>query len=549
MRATSSIPSRVLAVAALAAVLGAQDVERPAPVEPAQLGLELRLEADGERIVGLAPVAAPGEPRGPVEFPFARPVRSVAFGSYGGDVLVVLAGGIGEPLDFYVIGLADRSLGRLATADGRRLPDAFAGGLGSLPMRAAGTLYLLAWETENRVQFRVWMPGRASGSRALPLSCVGYEAQWNADRRRVAVRFLDADGRELDRLDAPHPDQPRLVFDASRDPRSGEVAEGAIQGSLAFGVVELGAESTRILRLRNVGRAALRQGSVRVEGADFELRAPAPGGPGLPFDLDPQAAVEVEVAFRPRSSEPARGRIVVEGSPESGLVLELTGAVRDEPTRPPVVAVAPPPDAVARAAQPVVAVERPPTPVPVAAPDLTEVEVGWTPAGHVRVAGRVTGPLRPSLDGPLSLLLTDRDSGAAVLVPVQPGGRFEATLPARALDELAAAWTAGGLATALPPAPLSLLRQGDDLAVRAPAQSTFLLIVGLPAVGERPFVPLEVREGRSGPRGEAVLPGQVRRAARLGAGALRLVVMDRRGELRVAELRLPSITGPDVDDR
>jgi hypothetical protein len=335
--------------AALGAGLAAQDVRRAHAIDETRWrehGLATTLR---EGSAGVASVS--WQRPGRIDtIPLTPPRERVAFARLSDDVLVVLAGGVRDPLDVYVW-RANGELRRVATG-GHQLPATFGGGLGSWPIAVGRDVFVFAFQKDERCELRaVGFGSQVYLSRSLPRTVDGFQVRYQPGAADVEVEVSAGAEREVHRF--PHPAAPRLHVD---------------HGLLDFDTVALGSEAGAQARVTNPGAAAMPL-ALTVDGAGFVLAA----GPAA---VPAGGEATVQVTFAPAVAGPAQGTLTI-ASPQLERPLTVVLRGRGEPAAA-VQPASPPGDAQPRPAVP--------TPVP------TPVEGG----GPTRPE-----PRRPSLPAPM----------------------------------------------------------------------------------------------------------------------------------------------------
>jgi hypothetical protein len=239
--------------------------------------------------------------------------------SVDGEVLVVLAGGIRDPLDLYLArGTGKREIARHPTNNGRRLPEA--DGRGSWPLLSGSEVVVFGYEQGGRMEVRaVGFGGRVFAQRRAPLGARGFAPSLDPATGEITVR-IDGDPEPLAFF---HPRSPKLEV---------------VPGVLDFGMVPVQAFERRELALRNTGGIPL-VAELRVEGEAFALHGEralelAPGSEALvTLSFGPVAGGEREGGLLVASrSLPADSRVALRGA---GFEPPAPAAVSASPSPPP----------------------------------------------------------------------------------------------------------------------------------------------------------------------------------------------------------------------
>lgn len=410
----------------------AHDEGGPGGSEPVQLKPLRPLPKDGPS------PAVPGGRNGRHEWvdwrgqriPLAEPVQDCTFGqSADGKMLAILAGGLRESLDLYLVDSSGGLLMRLPTYGGHCLPLAFNDGSGSLPALDGHDLVLFAFEREGRVHFRAIDPaGGVHASRELPLKVTGFRAVSDLRTSKVEVRFENSDLAA--RFD--HPSAPVLELEP---------------WVLTFPATPVGEKVFATARILNKGRRSV---EIPLEPKDGEFTIATSGA----VTIGPGQQGALTFAFRPSAAGARTGQLVLHGPRD--LVVKLRGrgqaatdiaaqAKKLEP--PPVARVAwtPPPPAPepVKVAAPAPELAKPATPKPEVA-RLSEVDGVLIVCGApfqtfvltALEAGRGEADARPLLGGlrgqldaegfcrlPLSVLGAISERFAVVAIVTTPSGR------------------------------------------------------------------------------------------------------------------------------
>ncbi len=410
------------------------------------------------------------------EVTLVRPVQDcVAAVTADGTGLIVLAGGITESLDLYLVDRDQPGFYVLETFGGRRLPSSFNGGLGSWPLVEGPHVVLLAFEKERRLEFRALdFQGRIHSSRTLPLEINGFTAAADLDSSELRVRFLPTE----EELVFHHPLAPRLMLG---------------QGVVEFGTLPVGGEVFREAELRNGGERDLRLG-LSIEGDSFRIDGERD------LLVEPGRVARVRVGFRPQAGGNYEGRLVVRAnSSNPDAEITLRGAALD-PVR--ATDVPPPP-------QPVRQVTETPdrgvpdvNPVP-ARPQVGALEIRAVAQDRVQVSGF----LRSHPDG--GDLEVELEAGARrARAPIGPEGGFSVSVEAFPGERLRLS-TVSGSGVRSPTVELGqvlpfLRRVGEELEIRTgPSRSFLLTAVVLDEDGQRIQRMFAAWNGRSDAEGIA----------------------------------------------
>ncbi len=356
-----------------------------------------------------------------VELPLKNPASNCVCGlSPDGQHLVVLAGGVEESLDLHVIQRGGGVKYPYLTEGGRRLPDSVNGGQGSWPWMEGGDLLLFAYEKEGSLEFRaVDLGGRVFASRSLPATVTAWEVLSNADQGGVRVTFQGAVESKVEPLEFFHPLAPRLEMENSR---------------LSFGTVRLGQWVQQILRLSNTGKRPLNL-QVQLSPGAFTLPAE------VPKRLQAGQKVELTLRFAPTVAGPQEARLQIQAS---GVITETQAVLRGHGMSPAPIAK---PEVEAEVVDPVTpgdgrpSTEVPPPAIKELAPDspATLAKAYWQlfPMGSGEVL--LQGALSVSRPG-LRLLLRQDGDDKVVTCPVDPRGRLQYRIAAKAGDSLSVAY-------------------------------------------------------------------------------------------------------------
>ena len=141
-------------VAALAAQDPAPQEWRVRVLEPGpESGLELLPPNAPDGLVSQLSWTPPGSEE-PIVVTLLRPAETcVAAVTADGNGLVVLAGGVRDSLDLWLVDRREPRPHVLPTSGGRRLPESFNSGLGSWPLVEGPDLVLFAFVKEGRTEF------------------------------------------------------------------------------------------------------------------------------------------------------------------------------------------------------------------------------------------------------------------------------------------------------------------------------------------------------------------------------------------------------------
>jgi hypothetical protein len=504
------MPQALLSVCLLGPLLAAPggggrqpaDSPRLAPVQPLDADAGAGYSVKRNRAGKVVEVVCDG-----VQVPITDPAADCAVARVAdGSGLVILAGGIRESLDLYLVDTRG-GLRQFRTQGGRRLPATFNGDLGSWPISEGLDLVLFAYEQAGHIRF--WaldFAGCMHASHQLPMNLSGFAAEWLDERQEVRVVF-DGPGSGTS-IQFPHPTAARL--------------DVAVQ-QVDFAEVPLGRVAEREVVLRNSGRRALEFRS-QLEGTWFDLRDQAPKV------IAPGAEARVVVRFRPQRTGERHGRLELRASgavAHAVVTLQGRGAA-GTPAAYPLRLPAPQP-----AAAPAQPAAPPPAPFDVSA-DIVS-------GGEVDVRGRLLAGAPPD-----AALVVRNFSNGETETAHQPRDRVR--VAAHAGDELAVACAGGGLCSEwimLEPLAPSLHADGDGVVLRVRPGAAYLLCAV--ATVDDPRSEGGNRERIARPlkswRGQADATGSVRvsRAA-LGCDAqpldLVLVIAGPRGPLRSPLLRL-----------
>ncbi len=255
--------ARASLVVALAAGPSSAQASVAQPAAPVAIVEEARWrEAGLEAVVrdGVAGVSAVRWRRGEGAIdtiPLAVPRERVALGRAGRDVLVVLAGGVRDSLDVY-LARSNGEIRRVASEGGRRLPSSFAGGLGSWPIAIGDTVFVFAYQKDERCELRaIGFGEQVFASRTLPATTTGFAVTHDGGTGQIDVVVQGPAPAETVRF--VHPDAPRLRVDG---------------GLLTFGEVTVGAQGRSAVRVTNPGTRPVSVG-LRVAGNGFSIEGVA----------------------------------------------------------------------------------------------------------------------------------------------------------------------------------------------------------------------------------------------------------------------------------
>ncbi|MHC4077177.1 MAG: Ig-like domain-containing protein [Planctomycetota bacterium] len=397
---------------------------------------------------------------GKQEVPMTPAATTVDCGlSRDGEHLALLANGVRDSLDLYILSKKSGDFYRFQTDGGRRLRRDFNGGQGSWPWMEGSHLILFGYEKAGKLEFRaVSRSGQVHADRQLDLALKGWEIDADPDRGYVRVRFAGV----TEPLEFHHPLSPRLEL---------------VNGLLEFGAVKLGSSSRRLLQLHNSGKRPLTLSLVLVS-AQFELGS----GEARQRQVAPGEHSRIAVIFKPKAAGPQEARMKLLAS---GSIRELLVVLRGEAT-------APTKPHAAATSKPTV----PPTPdktqpapdkPPLAAPELLDHRVHPLGGGEVLLLGRIKIGAAGTADATgatggvqqRSLSLRNAQTHREVSALADRDGRFHARLRVQDFVRIEIATADGARRSgweefgAVQP---QLEIAGDDLIVRCLPDQQFLLL-------------------------------------------------------------------------
>ena len=238
--------------------------------------------------------------------PLAEAVLDCSFGqSADGKTLAILAGGLRESLDLYLVDHQGGVLMRLPTYGGHCLPRSFNDGAGSLPALDGQDLVLFAFEREGRIHFRAVDPagGVHASAKDLSLEVTGFQATSNSRTSKVEVRFAGA----AQALRFDHPSAP--VFEV-------------VPVVVTFPATPVGERVLGSVQVRNKGRRPV---EVTPFGEAGEFRIESTGR----VMIGPGERATLAVSFTPRVPGSRTGQITLHGPRE--LVIRARGKGLDLP--------------------------------------------------------------------------------------------------------------------------------------------------------------------------------------------------------------------------
>lgn len=256
-----------------------------------------------------------------VRIPLADPAEECAFGTdAGGRTLAILAGGLRESLELYLVAADGTVLCRVPTEGGRRLPRSFQHGSGSLPSLDGQGLAVFAYEKGDRVVIAaIDLEGRVLATHECSRDTSEYRVEVDARGDRVRIQV----GQGPAGFELPHPTAPRLAIDSR---------------VIDFGRLKPGAEATRSLRLENLGGRPLVL-ELAVDRPEFRIHGAAR------VELPPAGSLLVGLAFTAGTPGARRARLLLHSpSFDRPRELVLTGEVEAvRPASQPAPQPAPPP--------------------------------------------------------------------------------------------------------------------------------------------------------------------------------------------------------------
>lgn len=405
---------------------------------------------------------------GKQQIPIRPPAANLACGlSQDGQHLVLLANGVRDSLDLYVVGRKAGDLYRFQTGGGRRLRRDFNDGQGSWPWVEGSHLVLFGYEKDGKLEFRaVSQSGQVHANRQLDLALTGWQIESDPDRGYVRVRFAGV----AEPLEFHHPLSPRLEL---------------VNGLLEFGTVQLGSSTKQLLRLHNSGKRPL---ALRLElkSPHFELGV----GESRERRLAPSEHGRIAVIFKPRTAgaHEARMKLAASGSIRELLVV-LRGRARTAPKTVP--AAAPRPPSTGR--DPGTAGRKP----VLEPPSLVDGQLRLHPlgGGEVLVLGRL------HKDAPRRLSVRNARTRAEVPAQADADGCFHARLQARDFVRVEIAAAAGKRRSRwveVGEVQPQLEIAGKDLVVRCLPDQRFLLLAVPPENSARVFGSWRGQAGSTG---------------------------------------------------
>jgi hypothetical protein len=365
--------------------------------------------------------------------------------------MVLLANGVRDSLDLYVVGKKAGDFYRFQTGGGRRLRRDFNGGQGSWPWVEGPHLILFGYEKDGKLEFRaVSRSGQVHANRQLDLALEGWQIESDPDRGYVRVRFAGV----VEPLEFHHPLSPRLEL---------------VNGLLEFGSVQLGSSTRQLLRLHNSGKRTLTL-CLGLASEQFELGATE----ARERRLAPGERSIIAVIFKPKMAGVHEARMKLSAS---GSIRELLVVLRGE----------------AQAAGKVVPATafKPTTPsahdpagptrekAMLLVPSLRQHRLHPLGGGEVLVLGRIV--IETGETGPRQLSLRNAMTHAEVSTQADSAGRFHARLRVKDFVRIEIAAADGKrrshwieLGEVQPQ--LEIAGNGKDLIVRCLPDQQFLLL-------------------------------------------------------------------------
>jgi len=445
--------------------------------------------------------------------------------SRDGNQMVMLANGVRDSLDIYVVGKKAGDFYRFQTDGGRQLRRDFNDGQGSWPWVEGSHLILFGYEKDGKLEFRaVSRSGQVHANRRLDLALEGWQVESDPDRGYVRVRFAGV----TEPLEFHHPLSPRLEL---------------VNGLLEFGTVQLGSSTRQLLRLHNSGKRplTLRLGLLSEQ---FEVGA----NEARERRLAPGEHSRIAVIFKPKTAGAHEARMKLAAS---GSIRELLVVLRGE----------------AQAASKVApaTTSKPTTPQPhdptaptrekavLDVPFVAEYRLHPLGSGEVLVLGRIGMGTKGEDEktGPCHLSLRNALTHVEVSTQADAGGRFHARLRVKDFVRIEIAAADGKLRSGWTPlgeVQPQLEIAGKDLIVRCLPNQQFLLLAVPPqnSAGDGQQAQGSVRifgswRGRARSTGLVRYPlGSVRAKAGGTAPMALVLVTEVDGEKRTsARLRLP----------
>lgn len=375
-----------------------------------------------------------------------RPPANLECGlSRDGEQMVMLANGVRDSLDIYVVGKKAGDFHCFQTGGGRQLRRDFNDGQGSWPWVEGSHLILYGYEKDGKLEFQAASrKGQVHASRQLDLALKGWKIESDPDRGYVRVRFAGV----AEPLEFHHPLSPRLEL---------------VNGLLEFGTVQLGSSTRQLLRLHNSGKRplTLRLGLLSEQ---FELGATE----ATERRLAPGEHSRIAVVFKPKTAGLHEARMKLAAS---GSIRELLVVLRGE----------------AQAASKVTTAttSKPTTPQPhdttPKAPSMAEQRLHPLGGGEVLVMGRINMGSETGTAGPMRLSVRNALTHAEVSTQADAAGRFHARLMvqdfvrvqvAAADGQRRSEWVELGVVQPQ----LEIAGEGKDLIVRCLPNQQFLLL-------------------------------------------------------------------------